>query len=326
MTILEVLIGLPASGKSTYAKERENEGAVVLSSDRIRKKFNITTYTNKDNEKVFSILHERLYKELSKEYNTVIYDATNLSKKRIATLQQIRNKFKDVFIKYVFFKADIPTCVARDFLRKEYVGFDVIVKLLKSFTGFYEDQRLNLFDIFIVKNNLDENIITEEFKIAKNMKQNNVFHTNTIGKHINQVYKQMRRKSSPNYMLDAAKYHDIGKIYTKIYKNAKGEDTKNAHFYRHEKVSSYIYLINNLDFKFFYSNEKIIELYIQALIEKHMTDKIDCKKNKVLNSYFKEKYKLNFIDDLRLLNNCDKYRKWYQKIIIKVKKKLIGTK
>lgn len=329
MTTLEVLIGLPASGKSSYAiakKVRNNN--VVLSSDEIRKELNITTYTKEDNEKVFSTLHDRLFEELSKENNYVVYDATNLSKKRFTILQEVRRRFKDVFIKYTFFKVDIATCIKRDSLREEgkRVGEKVIIDLLKSFTGFYNDQRLELFDSFTILNGTDKKAVEKEFYIADKCKQDNVFHTNTVGQHIKQVYKRIKGQTTDKRLLSAASYHDIGKIYTKQFKNAKGTPTKNAHFYRHEKVSSYIYTVNNFNFKFFYCHEKIEELYVQALIEKHMVNKLDCKKNKILNLYFNKKYNLDFAKDLKLLNECDKYRKWYQKIIIKLKKKVIGTK
>ena len=72
MKKFELLIGLPASGKSTYAAEKEKEGAIVLSSDRIRKELEITTYTNRDNQKVFDTLHARLFEELQKENDYVI--------------------------------------------------------------------------------------------------------------------------------------------------------------------------------------------------------------------------------------------------------------
>ena len=41
----------------------------------------------------------------------------------------------------------------------------------------------------------------------------------------------------------AAAYHDVGKLFTKTYKNLKGEDTPHAHYYHHENVGAYMCLL-----------------------------------------------------------------------------------
>lgn len=41
---------------------------------------------------------------------------------------------------------------------------------------------------------------------------------------------------------EALYYHDVGKLYTKAFLNTKGELTKVAHYYDHERVSTYMYL------------------------------------------------------------------------------------
>lgn len=70
-------IGVPSSGKSTWARKRREDGYVWLSSDEIRKRngYNIS------NQEVF----EQMFKESVQLLNlglNVIYDATNLSMKR----------------------------------------------------------------------------------------------------------------------------------------------------------------------------------------------------------------------------------------------------
>lgn len=327
MKKFQLLIGLPASGKSTYAAEKEKEGAIILSSDRIRKELGITTYTNGDNQKVFDTLHSRLFEELQKENAYVIYDATNLSKKRHEILKEIRKRYKDVYINYIFFVADISKCIERDMLRENKVGADVIIKLAKSFTGFYLDKMYGLYDCIIFKH-IDRDLIFLLFKEvcrAERLKQDNIYHTNTVYKHIKQVRKRIK-KTNNTYILDlVAFYHDLGKIYTKVFKNAKGEKTKNAHFYRHEKVSSYIFTTQTYyNVSTLTGSEFDSTFYVQALIEKHMCEPTS-RKNKILNEYFK-KYGYSFIKDLTIFHEADKYRTWYQKIIISIKKKIIGTK
>ena len=273
MKTLDFLIGLPASGKSTYAKIKEKEaGAIVLSSDRIRKELNITTYTKEDNNNVFNALHERLFNELQKDNAYVIYDATNLSKKRHETLKEIRKCNKDVYINYIFFVASIPKCVERDALREDMVGRNTIIKLAKSFTGFYLDKMYGLYDRIIFRH-IDQILLSNEVYQAMHLKQDNVYHTNTVYKHINQVRRKIKKINNAHILDLTAFYHDLGKIYTKVFKNAKGEKTKNAHFYRHEKVSSYIFTTQAYDNVLTLTGSEFdFTFYVQALIEKHMCE------------------------------------------------------
>lgn len=327
MKTLDFLIGLPASGKSTYAKIKEKEdGAIVLSSDRIRKELNITTYTKEDNNNVFNVLHERLFNELQKENAYVIYDATNLSKKRHEILKEIRKRNKDVYINYIFFVASIPKCVERDALREDMVGRNTIIKLAKSFTGFYLDQMYGLYDNIIFKHT-DSNMpaLCYEAYQAAHLKQDNVYHTNTVYGHIEQVKERIKKTKNTHELELTAFFHDLGKIYTKIFKDSKGERTKNAHFYGHERVSSYIYTIHSFNTKLsLIGSDFDSSFYVQALIEKHMGNP-NSRKNKILDDYFK-KYGYSFIKDLTIFHEADKYRTWYQKIIIGIKKIVIGTK
>lgn len=325
MKTLDFLIGLPASGKSTYAKIKEKEnGAIVLSSDRIRKELNITTYTKEDNNNVFNVLHERLFNELQKENAYVIYDAINLSKKRHEILKEIRKRNKDVYINYIFFVASIPKCVERDTLRENMVGRNTIIKLAKSFTGFYLDKMYGLYDRIIFRH-IDQILLSNEVYQAMYLEHDNVYHTNTVYKHINQVRRRIKKINNTHILDLTAFYHDLGKIYTKVFKNAKGEKTKNAHFYRHEKVSSYIFTTQAYDNVLtLIDSEFDFTFYVQALIEKHMGNP-NSRKNKILDDYFK-KYGYSFIKDLTIFHEADKYRTWYQKIIIGIKKRVIGTK
>lgn len=77
-----MMVGLPASGKSTYAKELAEEmKAVICSSDAIRKELYDDENSQNNNEEVFKLLHSRI-KECLREGKNVIYDATNINSKR----------------------------------------------------------------------------------------------------------------------------------------------------------------------------------------------------------------------------------------------------
>lgn len=56
-----MMVGLPGSGKSTYAKELADEmRAVICSSDAIREELRGDENSQDKNEEVFKILHSRI--------------------------------------------------------------------------------------------------------------------------------------------------------------------------------------------------------------------------------------------------------------------------
>ena len=76
-----MMVGVPGSGKSTYARQIPN--ATVLSSDAIREEIGADGGDKKMHKQVFDILHERVKEALSAG-NDVVYDATNLRHTRRA--------------------------------------------------------------------------------------------------------------------------------------------------------------------------------------------------------------------------------------------------
>ena len=77
-----MMVGLPGSGKSTYAKQLSEEtNAVICSSDTIREELYGDENSQDNNDEVFKILHSRI-KENLKNGKNVIYDATNINSKR----------------------------------------------------------------------------------------------------------------------------------------------------------------------------------------------------------------------------------------------------
>lgn len=72
-----ILVGVPGSGKTTYAKHL---GLTVFSSDMIRLDLFgslLTNHTAEDNKRVFDILYERMFAHKGE----LIFDATNISRK-----------------------------------------------------------------------------------------------------------------------------------------------------------------------------------------------------------------------------------------------------
>ena len=127
--VLLLLCGIPASGKSTFAKSLQTH-YTILSSDKIRSELgDVNDQSN--NKKVFDILHERIREELLKG-NSVIVDATNTKRQyRKIILEAVSDidcfKLADVFL------TDYQTCLERNAKRDRKVPEEVIQKMWNEF-------------------------------------------------------------------------------------------------------------------------------------------------------------------------------------------------
>lgn len=88
----------------------------------------------------------------------------------------------------------------------------------------------------------------------------NPHHDLTVGAHCIATYANIHNGSPELY--EAAVLHDIGKAFTKAFKNSRGEDTDIAHYYEHHHVSAYDSL--------FYTQPALDVLYVAGVIQWHM--------------------------------------------------------
>jgi predicted kinase len=119
--------GLPASGKSSWAKEQValDPETVVVTKDDIRDMLHIKDW-NYDKEK--EVVRRRdflIAQALSKGRNTISCD-TNLAPKHEAALRQIAKRYKAVFEVKSFLDVPLEECIRRDSLRENSVGEKVI--------------------------------------------------------------------------------------------------------------------------------------------------------------------------------------------------------
>lgn len=132
MNTLTLLVGLPASGKSTYAIERlANDSTIILSSDELRKELFGDENCQENNGIVFKTLYKRAKEYLQNGKNVVI-DATNINlKARRSALSQ----FEKMPIKReaIVFATPFELCIERDKERSRTVGEAVIKKFLYRF-------------------------------------------------------------------------------------------------------------------------------------------------------------------------------------------------
>ena len=119
MAALNIMIGMPGSGKTSYAKKHLlTSNSVYLSSDQTR----IDMYGFEDqthNGEVFERMKQETILALQNGFD-VIYDATNLvRKRREALIKDIKNRISNVEINAYICCTPINIVLERNMKRKE---------------------------------------------------------------------------------------------------------------------------------------------------------------------------------------------------------------
>lgn len=297
MIEFNMLIGISGSGKSDLAKAltEENKNSIIISSDRIREElFGNESIQGNPNE-VFSLMRDKSVEALSSELS-VIYDATNLVRKhRIATLNYLKNKFKNKDIKYVCTIVSCPCeqCVERNFSRSRTVPMQVLGNQLKSFSiPLYEGWD----DIRIIQTGDGDNdkLLARYLADLHELPQKGRYHVETADVHsfLANIFAM-----SGNYserVKRIALYHDIGKPITITF-DRRNDGEIVTHFYGHEHAGAYFYLTAALDGL---CNEDVNKVLRDAfLIQIHDILKT---KNKIINVIDEE-----MKEDLRQIDEID---------------------
>jgi tRNA uridine 5-carbamoylmethylation protein Kti12 len=131
--------GLPASGKTTKAKELiETYGNYVrVNRDLLRKMLHFGKWSGK-NEALTILAEKSLVRAFLTNKINVIVDDTNLGK----SVDMWKELAKEMGVKHEVIKMDTPIeeCIERDKNRKETVGFDVIINMARK-NGLYNFER-----------------------------------------------------------------------------------------------------------------------------------------------------------------------------------------
>lgn len=123
MQKLYVFVGVPASGKSTYAKIHM-DGIDVLSGDEFRKKLLKDETDQSNNELVFGELYKKA-RQILKSGKDLVIDGTNINE---FERKRVLSQFSDFELERiaVYFCTALEKCYARDEKRDRTVGRDVI--------------------------------------------------------------------------------------------------------------------------------------------------------------------------------------------------------
>ena len=299
MNKLFMMIGIPASGKTSLAEQIANsEGAEIVSSDNIRKELYGNENIQGDSNEVFKTVENRIINGLKNNKN-MIYDATNINyKRRMEFLQKIRKlKIEKIAIMVA---TPYEQCLIRNSQRERQVPEEVIKRM---YFNFYVPQYFEGWDDIQIK--YTNNYIFF-FGDLEDIKQDNPHHKLTVLEHCKKteeiLNKQNGQLSIPINL--AGRLHDIGKLKTKTFINSKGEETNIAHFYNHEKVSAYDSLFHvNLRSRIEMMKDEEFVLETIKLIQWHMlpwtkmSEKTEQKYKKLLGE--------NFWNDLMILHKAD---------------------
>ncbi len=263
MSKLHLLTGLPASGKSTKAKEMAKQlNAIILSSDSLREELLGDVNDQSQNEMIFKELHSRINKLLS-EGQDVIYDATNLNRKR--RIHLIKNELKADEYHAYYFNSTLGECLHNDAQRNRKVGFEVLDKMYKTaqiptkyegwdsieifhpvfkLSQFYRDK----FEELLSDEEPNHEDLFEEmiqviytFKDVYDIPHDSKYHSFSISRHIFYVYDYVMKNykgDRKKEMLITSLFHDLGKGWCKSFINYKGEEKRYASYIGHEFVSA----------------------------------------------------------------------------------------
>lgn len=244
MATLNIMIGIPGSGKSNYAKKcLINDDTEYLSSDDIR----IELYGFEDqthNDVVFETMKKRTLNAL-REGKDVIYDATNLSKKRRSGIISEARKLSAQINAYLCC-TPINIILERNITRVErQLPWDKLVQMIQSIEPpmYYEGfDNIYLIDGGMYNDVYDYNFLIKE---CSSYNQDNPHHYETLEEHIKAVTKKaeslgekLTLRNDAEILRQAARYHDFGKLYTKSFNDKKGHCV----YYSHDKISAYLYL------------------------------------------------------------------------------------
>lgn len=287
-----MMVGLPASGKSTEAKKLATEhNATVFSSDDLREELFGDVSNQDNNTKLFEELHRRI-KDCLRDGKSAIYDATNINyKRRMTFLTELKNIPCEKIC--VLVATPYDECLKRNAKRERKVPEYVIERMYRQFNIPYWYEGWD--DIQIEYGNYRGYYYSalNFYNKHVNYEQHNSHHDLTLGEHC------LKTSLGVGYNLTlifAALIHDCGKPFCATFKNKNGEITEECHYYDHQYVGAY----NSL----FYSDGDINPLDVAILIHWHMQPYFN-KEEKT-----KEKYRKLWGEDLynkiMTLHNADK--------------------
>lgn len=295
MNTLYIMVGLPGSGKSTWAKNKCDENSIIISSDAIRDKLYKDINNQEHNAKVF----EHMRKETLDALNgtkSVYYDSTNITRKnRQSILDFIKINHIECRKVAVIVETPYEECLKRNSIRNRHVPEHVIKNMMERFELPLINEGFD--EILEIKSVEPTKLWTDAYDEMKNFEQKNPNHTLTLDKHCKKVCKKVFE-----YMLNhefnrelqiAAYIHDYGKLFTQTY----DEEKHLCHYIGHQNVGAY----KALTFKY----EDNINPYKVALYINYHMEPFNLKNAKQITINRRKELFGSYWNDILLLHEAD---------------------
>ena len=266
------MVGLPASGKSTKAKELAAKyDATIFSSDALREEMFGNINDQEHNQEVFVELYKRI-KDCLRNGESAIMDATNINyKRRMAFLAELKNIPCEKIC--VLMATPYTVCKMRNEVRSRQVPLHVLNRMYHNFHIPYWFEGWDDIQIEYGEYAKCFGIPMKFYMDHKNYNQNNSHHTLTLGEH---CYRVSLNVGYDMVLVHAGLLHDCGKPVCATHLNKNGEYDDDCHYYDHQYVGSYISL--------FYDYGDINPLDVAILIGLHMQPYFN-KEEKTKNKY-----------------------------------------
>lgn len=129
-----IMCGLPGAGKSSIITNNSfMTEALIICPDNIRRELYGDPSIQGDGRKVFAIAYKRFENGItSPRYNTVIFDATNITIRARKELINIAKKY-NIDISCYWMNTPKEECIKRQSLRDRKVPVEVIERMARQF-------------------------------------------------------------------------------------------------------------------------------------------------------------------------------------------------
>ena len=204
--------------------------------------------------------------EALKDGKDVVLDATNLKRKlRVAFLNDVKTSFgKPVFTKCVVIAATFECCCYQNTKRVRRVPEEVIRKQFNQFQMPLYSEGWDSIDVF-PSSYVNYTLLAEK---CKGIKHDNPHHKYDIYDHCIKSARWIKthpceEDRDTKLLYSTMLWHDIGKYYTKVFHDGKGNPTKEAHYFHHEAWSAmYSLCQTTVDRNFRIQRAQLISLHM----------------------------------------------------------------
>lgn len=298
---LYMMVGLPGSGKSTYAEMLAEEiNGQLISSDGIRYEFYGDEMIQGEGGRIFREVDARAKRAIESGRSAVI-DATNMNaKKRAGFLRQLPAGCRKVCI---VMATPFDVCIKRDEERSRHVGSMIIERMRAHFQMPYYNEGWDHIEIYYPKD-CDMVDADAHYRMEVEFDQKNSHHSLTVGDHEWKAECIAREKGFDSAVQTAAAFHDCGKIWCQHF---KGGDP-NAHYYDHECISAYQFLTMETTKMICDVGNKEQVIEVAALITWHMVPypmPDECPYDSLKEWGRAKGFDEKFIEHLWQLHQCD---------------------